>query len=72
LSSSDYPAVKWIKSIKQYELDQQMIGMEVRSCPTCQQGQLVLKSSKRGTFRACNRYPECTHAEKFAGVGGES
>jgi DNA topoisomerase-1 len=33
------------------------------ACPTCDQGQLVEKRSKRGkVFYGCGRYPECTFA----------
>lgn len=69
LSSSEYPAVKWIKSAKQYELDKQTATLDPRPCPTCTQGLLILKSSKRGVFRACNRYPDCDHAEKYQANG---
>ncbi len=28
-------------------------------CPTCGQGEIVMKRSRRGPFYACNRYPDC-------------
>lgn len=40
-----------------------VLGEEVRPCPKCQKGSLVLKMSKMGPFLACSTYPECTYNE---------
>jgi len=64
---SNYPACKYIK--------QNTIGV---ACPTCQQGEIVQRRSKRGkTFFGCNRYPDCDFvawnkpiAEKCPACGG--
>jgi len=46
---SNYPACKFVK--------QKTIGV---TCPTCKQGDLIERRSKRGkTFYGCNRYPDC-------------
>ena len=64
---SNYPTCKYVK--------QNTIGV---ACPTCQQGEIVQRRSKRGkTFYGCNRYPECDFvawnkpiAEKCPDCGG--
>ena len=64
---SNYPACKYIK--------QNTIGV---ACPTCQQGEIAQRRSKRGkTFFGCNRYPDCDFvawnkpiAEKCPNCGG--
>ncbi len=48
-SCSNYPKCKYVK--------QKTIGV---ACPTCDQGEIVERRSKRGkTFFGCNRYPDC-------------
>ncbi|MEM9955368.1 MAG: type I DNA topoisomerase [Chloroflexota bacterium] len=32
------------------------------TCPVCSKGQLQLKSSKKGRFFGCNRYPKCKYS----------
>jgi DNA topoisomerase-1 len=54
LACSKYPECKTTKPI------QKSIGMK---CPKCNQGDVVVKKSKRGKiFYACNRYPDCDYA----------
>ncbi len=54
LGCSKYPDCKFIKKIE--------ISTKVK-CPSCKEGELVQKKSKRGRiFFACNRYPECSFA----------
>ena len=36
-----------------------------RGCPTCEEGDLVVKHSRYGKFIGCSRYPECKHTEKY-------
>jgi DNA topoisomerase-1 len=51
LGCSGYPECKNIKSLDE--------GTGV-TCPSCGQGELVAKRSRRGKlFYSCNRYPEC-------------
>ena len=46
---SNYPKCKFVK--------QKTVGVH---CPTCKQGDLIERRSKRGkTFYGCNRYPKC-------------
>lgn len=68
LTSSLYPEVKWISSIP----DENLQALEAQHgggvCPDCGTGKLVVKKARRGNyFLACNRYPECKHAENIPG-----
>ena len=36
-----------------------------RSCPTCGDGDLVIKHSRYGKFVGCSSYPDCKHTERF-------
>ena len=36
-----------------------------RSCPTCGDGDLVIKHSRYGKFVGCGNYPDCKHTERF-------
>lgn len=36
-----------------------------RNCPTCTEGELVIKHSRYGKFIGCSNYPDCKHTERF-------
>ncbi len=36
-----------------------------RNCPTCTDGDLVIKHSRYGKFVGCTNYPDCKHTERF-------
>ena len=36
-----------------------------RNCPTCTEGELVVKHSRYGKFIGCSNYPDCKHTERF-------
>jgi DNA topoisomerase-1 len=36
-----------------------------RTCPTCGQGQLVIKWGRYGKFIGCERFPDCRHTEPW-------
>jgi DNA topoisomerase-1 len=36
-----------------------------RKCPTCKEGDLVLRRSIYGAFIACNRFPKCRYTERI-------
>lgn len=57
LCSSDYPAIKWIKSPAAYELEQK-IGDNKPNCPECGKP-MMIRRSKRWPFWWCSNYPEC-------------
>ncbi len=41
-----------------------LIG-EDRNCPTCKDGNLVIKTSKFGGFIGCSNYPDCNYVSSF-------
>lgn len=63
LTTDQYPAVKWIKSVpdeKILELEKQFGG---GVCDVCKKGTMHVKKSKRWPFLACSRYPDCKNAK---------
>lgn len=34
-------------------------GVQLDPCPQCEQGVLILRSGKRGSFKGCSRFPAC-------------
>ena len=36
-----------------------------RACPSCQDGDLVIKHSRYGKFIGCSNYPDCKHTERY-------
>lgn len=36
-----------------------------RGCPSCEEGDLLVKHSRYGKFIGCSRYPECKHTERY-------
>ncbi len=57
LACSAYPKCKNIKNISSDEEKGKKIP-----CPSCGDGKIVKKFSKRGIFYACNNYPKCKNA----------
>jgi len=47
-------------------------GVDPRLCPTCEEGQLSLKTGRFGAFIGCENYPECKFTRQLsAAVKGE-
>jgi DNA topoisomerase-1 len=56
IGCSNYPKCKFIESLEKPEDS----GI---TCPVCQQGSLIKRKSRFGTFfYSCNRYPDCKYA----------
>ncbi len=36
-----------------------------RTCPECQQGELIIRYGRWGKFIGCNRYPDCNYTEPY-------
>ncbi|MBU0757584.1 MAG: DNA topoisomerase I [Nanoarchaeota archaeon] len=44
-------------------------GKEIKKCPTCKSGELVLRKSVYGQFLGCSKYPKCRYTEKLGNNG---
>ena len=44
-------------------------GLDPRTCPACNQGQLSLKVGKFGAFVGCSNYPECRFTRTLSATG---
>lgn len=44
---------------------QNIIEKVGRLCPSCENGDLVIKHSRYGKFIGCSNYPECKHTERY-------
>jgi DNA topoisomerase-1 len=60
------PFSKVVERAKE-EMPESKAGPEYigRTCPTCNQGQLVIKWGRYGKFIGCERFPECRHTEPW-------
>ncbi len=67
LACSDYPNCKGTKPLPEDEAIQKKLQAENggKKCPTCAQGELLVRRGKFGYFLGCSRYPECKHVEKI-------
>jgi DNA topoisomerase-1 len=45
-------------------------GADPRSCPSCANGRLGLKTGKFGAFVGCSNYPECRYTRQFGSENG--
>ncbi len=70
----------WVKVIRDFyepfsevverakaEMPESKAGPEYigRQCPTCQQGQLIIRWGRYGKFIGCERFPDCRHTEPW-------
>jgi DNA topoisomerase-1 len=70
----------WVKIIRDFyepfsetveraktEMPESQAGPEYigRTCPTCGQGQLIIRWGRYGKFIGCDRFPECRHTEPW-------
>ncbi len=47
---------------KRVQIETEKLG---RKCPTCKEGELVVRIGRFGKFVSCSRFPDCKHTEKF-------
>jgi DNA topoisomerase I len=50
------------KEMPEVKAEPEYVG---RVCPTCEEGQLMLKWGRYGKFISCDRFPDCRHTEPF-------
>ena len=58
--SKDLTSVE--KKAKRVKIETEKLG---KKCPTCKEGELVIRIGRFGKFISCSRFPECKHTEKF-------
>jgi len=47
---------------KRVKIEVETLG---KKCPTCKEGDLVIRIGRFGKFISCSRFPECKHTEKY-------
>lgn len=77
--------LKWQKTMKDFwgPFDKKLIDVEKNSkrvkieaeklnkpCPTCKEGELVIRTGRFGKFISCSRFPDCKHTEKYLELAG--
>jgi len=50
------------KEMPEVKAEPEYIGKE---CPTCNEGQLMIRFGRFGKFVSCDRFPECRHTEPY-------
>ncbi len=55
-------SVKAAEKVDRVKIETEKLG---RMCPTCKEGELVIRTGRFGKFISCARFPECKHTEKF-------
>jgi DNA topoisomerase-1 len=50
------------KEMPEVKVEPELIG---RICPTCEEGQLIIRWGRYGKFISCDRFPDCRHTEPF-------
>ena len=50
------------KNSKRVKIEVEKLG---RKCPTCKEGELVIRVGRFGKFISCSRFPDCKHTEKY-------
>jgi DNA topoisomerase-1 len=50
------------KEMPEVKAEPEYIG---RICPTCEEGQLMIRHGRYGKFISCDRFPECRHTEPW-------
>ncbi|KKU12096.1 MAG: topoisomerase protein [Candidatus Woesebacteria bacterium GW2011_GWA1_45_8] len=55
------------KHSKRVKIEVEKLG---KKCPTCKQGELVIRVGRFGKFISCSRFPDCKHTEKYVEKAG--
>jgi DNA topoisomerase-1 len=53
-------------SVKKSDVTSERTG---ETCPSCKQGELIIRLGRYGRFKGCSRYPECRHIENLKAPG---
>ncbi|MBT0742727.1 type I DNA topoisomerase [Campylobacter lari] len=65
----NFPKCKYSRNLKQEvqneEKNEKKLNTIGVKCPSCQEGEIVERFSKRGKFYGCSAYPKCNYISKY-------
>lgn len=61
-SPFDKKLEKVLEKAKRVKIEAEKLG---RKCPTCKDGELVIRIGRFGKFVSCSKFPDCKHTERF-------
>jgi len=60
-----HPFEERLKNARETMPRQNIVEKVGRKCPSCENGDLVIKHSRYGKFIGCSNYPDCKHTERY-------
>ncbi|MDY5304592.1 MAG: topoisomerase DNA-binding C4 zinc finger domain-containing protein, partial [Campylobacter sp.] len=73
IACSGFPKCKYSRNIDGEQNSSQSTKKQAAStgitCPKCQKGEVVERSSKRGKFYGCSLYPKCDYTSNYKPAG---
>ncbi len=60
-----HPFAERLTNARENMPKQDVVEKVGRHCPTCGDGELIIKYSRYGKFIGCSNYPDCRHTEKY-------
>ncbi|WP_373274130.1 type I DNA topoisomerase [Campylobacter lari] len=65
----NFPKCKYSRNLKQETQNEEKSEKKLNTigikCPSCQEGEIVERFSKRGKFYGCSTYPKCNYISKY-------
>ncbi|EGK8097670.1 type I DNA topoisomerase [Campylobacter lari] len=65
----NFPKCKYSRNLKQETQNEEKSDKKLNTigvkCPSCQEGEIVERFSKRGKFYGCSAYPKCNYISKY-------
>ncbi|EAJ5673944.1 type I DNA topoisomerase [Campylobacter lari] len=65
----NFPKCKYSRNLKQETQNEEKNKKKLNTigikCPSCQEGEIVERFSKRGKFYGCSAYPKCNYISKY-------
>nr|WP_250323609.1 type I DNA topoisomerase [Campylobacter lari] len=65
----NFPKCKYSRNLKQETQNEEKNEKKLNTigvkCPSCQEGEIVERFSKRGKFYGCSAYPKCNYISKY-------
>ncbi|EPC9469253.1 type I DNA topoisomerase [Campylobacter lari] len=65
----NFPKCKYSRNLKQETQNEEKSKKKLNTigvkCPSCQEGEIVERFSKRGKFYGCSAYPKCNYISKY-------